>query len=243
MARSLQSSRVRLEFAFALSAYGLVYRGFAWLSLSPALRSREVAVSEVPQILVNSIFLNSLLFVVIAAVIMLLFRLGFARLTFARHTLLSSIIALIGGFIAMYFINVLVGSLAVHYLPQEPMDPSVKAVFQFFQPASRALLLAPPVMFLTAGFPEEFFRAYVLSFAVAGRSGRLACYTVLATSLFFALGHLYQGVIAAVVLFPLGLFLGWFYLHRKNLWELIFLHTLYDSLVFILAATYGVTQG
>jgi len=74
-----------------------------------------------------------------------------------------------------------------------------------------------------------------------GGSARLAGYSLLATSLFFAIGHIYQGALAAVVLFPIGLFLGWFYLKRKNLWELILLHTLYDSSVFILAASFGVT--
>lgn len=241
MVDSVQSYRGKLEFGAALATYGIVYLGFTWLSLNPALRTREVTVSEVPQLLVNSILLNFLLFVVMAVVIMLVFRLRFARLTFARHHVLASILALAGGFIAMYFINLLVSSLAAPVLPQEPMDPSVHAVFQFFQPTWRALMLAPPVMFLTAGFPEEFFRAYVLSFAVRGSSARLANYALLATSLCFAIGHIYQGAVAAVVLFPVGLFLGWFYLTRRNLWELVFLHTLYDSLVFILAASFGIS--
>jgi len=243
MARNLQSSRLGPEFTAALMAYGAVYLGFAWLSLNPALRSREVAVSEVPQVLVNSIFLNWFLFVVAAAVIMLLFRLGFAQLTFTRHALGSSVFALIAGLVAMCIINVLAGNLAAQVLPQEPADPSLQAVFQYFQPASRALMLAPPVMFLTAGFPEELFRAYVLSFAAEGRAPYLSGFALITTSLFFAAGHIYQGAVAAVVLFPIGLFLGWFYLSRKNLWELVFLHTLYDSLIFILAATLDVSQG
>jgi len=236
-----QSFRVRFEFVAALTTYGAVYLGFAVFSFTPAYRTREVAVSEVPRLLASSVVMNLLLFVVTASVIMLLFRLRFARLTFARHRVLSWVVALAGGLVAMYLINLVMSSLAAPLLPREPMDPSVQAVFQFFQPASRALMLAPPVMFLTAGFPEEFFRAYVLSFAVRGRSARLAGYALLATSLFFAIGHIYQGAVAAVVLFPIGLFLGWFYLKRKNLWELVFLHTLYDSVVFILAASFGVT--
>ena len=51
---------------------------------------------------------------------------------------------------------------------------------------------------------------------------------VLASALFRAFLHAYQGVNAIVVIFPIGLIFGFFYWRRRQLWPLVVAHALFD---------------
>jgi len=92
-------------------------------------------------------------------------------------------------------------------------------------------------MLFMAGIPEETLRSYVLSIPLSARSGFFSLATLLFTSFFFATGHLYQGVGAVVQTFLIGLSIGLIYLTRKSLWEVVWIHTLYNTLAIILIPT------
>ncbi|MQY76677.1 MAG: CPBP family intramembrane metalloprotease, partial [Spirochaeta sp.] len=80
---------------------------------------------------------------------------------------------------------------------------------------------------LVTGYREEFFfRAYLLTrFLHLGVNPYLG---VLAGTLLFSLGHLYQGPAGPAVAFIQGIYFGLIFLHKKNIHLLALAHTLYN---------------
>lgn len=86
------------------------------------------------------------------------------------------------------------------------------------------------------GFVEEIIRAYLITRIVAivgaTRAGWICA--VLASSLFYALNHLYQGFAGAIAVVVSCVGFGFLYLLRKrNLWSNIICHGLNDTLAFL----------
>jgi len=80
---------------------------------------------------------------------------------------------------------------------------------------------------LATGYREElFFRAYLLTrFSQLGVN---PYFGVLAGTLLFSLGHLYQGPAGLIVAFIQGIYFGLIFLHKKNIHLLALAHTLYN---------------
>lgn len=80
---------------------------------------------------------------------------------------------------------------------------------------------------LATGYREElFFRAYLLTrFSQLGVNRYLG---VLAGTLLFSLGHLYQGPAGLTVAFIQGIYFGLIFLHKKNIHMLALAHTFYN---------------
>lgn len=111
------------------------------------------------------------------------------------------------------------------------------------------------LLFLTCaviGYHEElFFRAYLLSeFIPQGQNdwilrGGHKSATVLAGSLLFAAGHLYQGGAGFIGTFTIGLFLSFRFLRRRSLHEVAIAHTFYNFtaiLVLLLIKDFGLPR-
>lgn len=83
-----------------------------------------------------------------------------------------------------------------------------------------------------AYFEELFFRVYLIGqFAETSRENHLV---VLLSSLVFAGGHLYQGLIGGLGTFLIGLLLGYRYLHSRNWHEVSIAHALYNFTIILL---------
>jgi len=80
---------------------------------------------------------------------------------------------------------------------------------------------------LTTGYREElFFRAYLLTrFSQLGIN---PYFGILAGTILFSLGHLYQGPAGLTVAFIQGIYFGLIFLHKKNIHLLALAHTLYN---------------
>lgn len=98
-------------------------------------------------------------------------------------------------------------------------------------------LLWLAIVWTAAAFGEEmFFRGYLITRLSAafgnGRAGAVAA--VLLAALIFGYGHFYyQGLRGAIVTFGIGLaFGGMFLVFKLNLWPLILLHGVIDTLTF-----------
>jgi membrane protease YdiL (CAAX protease family) len=103
--------------------------------------------------------------------------------------------------------------------------------FSIFQPPFLPLLIL-----FTSGviayFEELFFRVYLVGqFSDSPRGSHLA---VLVSSLLFAGGHLYQGLIGGIGTFFIGLLLGYRYLRCRNWHEISIAHALYNFTVLLL---------
>ncbi|RLE01995.1 MAG: CPBP family intramembrane metalloprotease, partial [Candidatus Aminicenantes bacterium] len=101
-----------------------------------------------------------------------------------------------------------------------------------------AFLFALAVVWTTAAFGEEMiFRGFFLN--RLARLGRRRPFSwmiaLLFSSVFFGLGHAYQGVAGVVLTALAGLFFGLIYLAcRQNLWVPILVHGLYDTTAFLI---------
>ncbi|MDA3941088.1 MAG: type II CAAX endopeptidase family protein [Spirochaetia bacterium] len=95
-----------------------------------------------------------------------------------------------------------------------------------------------PLIFLTCmatGYSEElFFRSYLLSeFHSPGKEK----YIIFGTSLIFALGHIYQGVIGFLGTFVIGIFLASIFIKKQNLHRIAIAHGLYNFTVLMISAS------
>ena len=82
------------------------------------------------------------------------------------------------------------------------------------------------VMMLTVGYSEElFFRFYLVETIGTVLGGKAA---ILISAVFFALGHLYQGYLAVIIIFFLGLSFQWIYSKYKSIHVNGIVHALFD---------------
>ncbi len=147
-----------------------------------------------------------------------------------RLSLLWKTAAAVGGLLVLAFLG---GFL--HLLP--PVGEN--EAFQPIRWELSRLALIPLVLItsLVTGYREEmFFRSYLitrfegLSVPIAGR--------LLLPSVLFALGHVYQGITAAVITFCIGFYLSVLFLKFKDLHMLAIGHGLYNFLSLILLQPY-----
>ena len=95
-----------------------------------------------------------------------------------------------------------------------------------------------PLIFLTCmvtGYSEElFFRSYLITeFNLQGKE----IYTVIGTSLIFALGHVYQGLPGFLGTFAIGFFLASIFVRKRRLHTIAIAHGLYNFTVLIISGT------
>ncbi|AIJ29942.1 CPBP family intramembrane glutamic endopeptidase [Borreliella valaisiana] len=83
--------------------------------------------------------------------------------------------------------------------------------------------------FFTGAFEELFYRAFVITKFT--QMGFPVAVTVFLSSMFFAYGHLYYGILGFLVTFILGIFFAFTYLRYKNVYYMIFIHSFYNIIV------------
>ena len=82
------------------------------------------------------------------------------------------------------------------------------------------------VMMLAVGYCEEFFFRFYLVETIGSVLGKKAA--ILLSAVFFALGHLYQGYLAVIIIFFLGLSFQWIYSKYKSIHVNGIVHALFD---------------
>ncbi len=83
------------------------------------------------------------------------------------------------------------------------------------------------ITFLSTGYREElFFRSYMLTEFISETKSRTS--VVIAVSLLFAAGHLYQGILGFVITFTIGIFFSIAFLKNRNVHTIAIGHALYD---------------
>ncbi|MBB6042579.1 CPBP family intramembrane glutamic endopeptidase [Borreliella yangtzensis] len=92
-----------------------------------------------------------------------------------------------------------------------------------------ALFLMIFTSFFTGAFEELFYRAFVITKFT--QMGFPVSVTVFLSSIFFAYGHLYYGILGFLVTFILGIFFAFTYLRYKNIYYMIFIHSFYNIIV------------
>ncbi|MBV6449379.1 MAG: hypothetical protein MHPDNHAH_00089 [Anaerolineales bacterium] len=110
--------------------------------------------------------------------------------------------------------------------------------FAFLRGDLPNLIVNVLAMWFTAGFLEEFlWRGYLMNRLVdlQGNKTKLAWVIALVGSaIIFGLGHTYQGLGGVVKVTAAGLLFGAAFLTvRRNLWPLVFMHALLDTISFV----------
>ena len=82
------------------------------------------------------------------------------------------------------------------------------------------------VMMLAVGYCEEFFFRFYLVESIGSVLGKKAA--ILISAVFFAMGHLYQGYLAVIIIFFLGLSFQWLYSRYKSIHVNGIVHALFD---------------
>lgn len=82
------------------------------------------------------------------------------------------------------------------------------------------------IMMLAVGYSEEFFFRFYLVKAMGTVIGNKAA--IIISAVFFALGHLYQGYLAVIIIFFLGLGFQWVYARYKSIHVNAIVHALFD---------------
>ena len=82
------------------------------------------------------------------------------------------------------------------------------------------------LMMLAVGYCEELFFRFYLVESMGTVLGKKAA--ILISTIFFALGHLYQGYLAVTVIFFLGLGFQWIYSKYKSIHVNAIVHALFD---------------
>ncbi len=145
----------------------------------------------------------------------------------------QTVLLAVGGLIAI-FIVVRISMPIVVRLTGRPVD---RTAFDVLRGNVPALIVGLLVVWTLAAFGEELiFRGYLMN-TLAGAFRRenlgwaLAC---LVNSVFFGIGHTYQGITGVVLLGIVGLLYALFYLGSgRNLWVPILMHGLYDTTAFL----------
>lgn len=110
---------------------------------------------------------------------------------------------------------------------QWPMQPIPEELRATMMPKGPGIALSIIFMAVVGAFFEElFFRGYLIS-RLEEITGNIWI-GVVASSIVFAYGHLYQGVIATLGILGFGLVFGMFYVGRRNIWPLAVAHAAYN---------------
>lgn len=133
---------------------------------------------------------------------------------------------------------VLVFGAVTRALGQEDIPAANRAIATALAGNNLLLIIwLGPVIWLQAAVLEELYRAFLLTRlwrVWPSQAGRVL--TVIGYSLFFGLGHAYQGPLGIVGTGLIGLVLGWHYMKNGRLLPLIIAHGLYDSCVILSSA-------
>jgi membrane protease YdiL (CAAX protease family) len=119
----------------------------------------------------------------------------------------------------------LIGPLAEALLPKTSSAGMDMGVL-FGNIAHLPVLLA--VVLLKGGFAEELWRTFTLTRfeKCFGKAGLLLA--LIASSIMFGLGHLYQGLDTAVANAIQGLLYALVYLRKRSAWEVVSAHAVFD---------------
>jgi membrane protease YdiL (CAAX protease family) len=223
------------EYFIALLAYICIYVGMAAMEIISPAKEAEIASSEVPRILAVTVGINLLVFLGVGLVLMFAFnRFQMVQLSFREQPVLVSV-----AWIAFVVLLLVIAVNGIHTFYQaaggaQEVDPIVRALQGYFDSPWLVLAVGAPVMFLAAGLPEEFMRCYVIGNGIRLKSTVLVYLAVLLSAAAFAAGHFYQGTVAMVSLFVVGLVFGIIYVLRQSFWTMVFLHTTYNVVVLLL---------
>jgi membrane protease YdiL (CAAX protease family) len=145
----------------------------------------------------------------------------------------QTILMAVGGLIAI-FIVVRFSMPVVIRLTGQPVD---RTAFDVLRGNVPALLFGLLVVWSLAAFGEELiFRGYLMNtLARAFRQEKTGWVTAcLVNSVFFGIGHTYQGITGVILLGIVGFLYALFYLGSgRNLWVPILMHGLYDTTAFL----------
>lgn len=138
---------------------------------------------------------------------------------------------IIAGIVIFVLSNFLVTPVLAAFIKSTDAAEGVRHLFQ--NPYQLPLWLFLGIF--GGGVVEELERAFILTRFenLLGKTGM--CLALLLTSLFFGLGHLYQGVVAATGTALTGLFYAVVYLRKRSLLEAMVAHACYDSIGITLA--------
>lgn len=115
---------------------------------------------------------------------------------------------------------------------------------------SYAMLLSKPVIirYYSYGFLEilqssiiiPFIEELVYRYCFINLKGKISVQflCIILSSILFSTGHLASvnyNLISLIPVFVSSLFLGYVYLHKRNIWYNIFSHSLYNFLIFVYA--------
>ena len=90
------------------------------------------------------------------------------------------------------------------------------------------------VMMLGVGYCEEFFFRVYMPMSMEEYIGRLAA--MLISAVLFALGHLYEGLLAVIIIFFIGLIFNFIYCRYRNIHVNAIVHALFNVIAVILGA-------
>jgi membrane protease YdiL (CAAX protease family) len=141
--------------------------------------------------------------------------LGFNRFTLTR--VVTGVVFFVGAGIALSLLSILVNLLG--FAPLE--DPT------FLLPRSVSDKILWTILSLVVAFAEEAaFRGYALTRLEAITRNRTV--TVIAVSLAFSAGHIYQGVGGLIIIFVYGLMFAALFYKTGSIWPGIIAHFLQD---------------
>jgi membrane protease YdiL (CAAX protease family) len=145
----------------------------------------------------------------------------------------TTILLAVGGLITIYVVVVITMPIVIR-LTGKPVD---RSPFDVLRGNIPALIIGLLTVWTLAAFGEELiFRGYLMNtLARAFRKEKWGWILALvANSLFFGIGHTYQGISGVILLGIVGLLYALFYLGSgRNLWVPILMHGLYDTTAFL----------
>ncbi len=142
-------------------------------------------------------------------------------LIFIKTILIAMIVIFLIAFLLEYLLP---ESVLVYYFQNN-------AGFNWKISSKKAFFLMTFTSFFTGAFEELFYRAFVITKFT--QMGFPVVATAILSSMFFAYGHLYYGILGFLVTFILGIFFAFTYLRYKNVYYVIFIHSF---IILLLAA-------
>ncbi len=140
-------------------------------------------------------------------------------LIFIKTILIAMIVIFLIAFLLEYLLP---ESVLVYYFQNN-------AGFNWKISSKKAFFLMTFTSFFTGAFEELFYRAFVITKFT--QMGFPVVVTAILSSMFFAYGHLYYGILGFLVTFILGIFFAFTYLRYKNVYYVIFIHSFYNIIV------------
>ncbi|PRR00278.1 CPBP family intramembrane metalloprotease [Borreliella burgdorferi] len=140
-------------------------------------------------------------------------------LIFIKTILIAMIVIFLIAFLLEYLLP---ESVLVYYFQNN-------AGFNWKISSKKAFFLMAFTSFFTGAFEELFYRAFVITKFT--QMGFPVVVTAILSSMFFAYGHLYYGILGFLVTFILGIFFAFTYLRYKNVYYVIFIHSFYNIIV------------